>query len=59
MSQNKTYKKVGEYIIETSHPLGSGQYGVVYCGSLDEVNGDANNTIFAIKETPIPYGNNM
>ncbi|EGR33417.1 protein kinase domain protein, partial [Ichthyophthirius multifiliis] len=53
---NKTYKRVGEYIIETSSKLGSGQYGTVYRGSLDSYVG-SDNVIYAIKETPIPFCN--
>jgi hypothetical protein len=56
MQLNRTYKRVGEYIIETSNILGRGQYGTVYRGSLDgDVGSD--NTIYAIKETQIPIRN--
>ncbi|KAL4466404.1 hypothetical protein ABPG73_019022 [Tetrahymena malaccensis] len=60
MKQN-SFKKVGHYIIDTNNPLGSGNYGSVYRGSLysddrNIINGQMN-TIYAIKETPLLSNN--
>lgn len=59
--QGTSFKRVGEYIIDIQKPLGSGNYGSVYRGSLFQeerniINGQLN-TIFAIKETPLLCNN--